>query len=105
MGCILQGSTIVGMMYEYCSHGSLYNVLRNPNIVFDKQFRVLFATDIIKGLMYLHSHKMTHGRLSSENCVIGNLWKLKLTGYTDSSNIDPFCSCFQYKYLYSFVIL
>ncbi|XP_019848885.1 PREDICTED: receptor-type guanylate cyclase gcy-22-like [Amphimedon queenslandica] len=81
IGCILQGPTIVGMMHEYCSHGSLYEVLRNPNIVFDKQFRVLFATDIIKGLTYLHSHKLTHGRLSSVTCVIGNLWKLKLTDY------------------------
>lgn len=67
-------------MYEFCSRGSLYKFIRNPDAIFNEQVRVLFAIDIANGLGYLHERKLPHGRLNLHNCVIDQLWKLKLTG-------------------------
>ena len=80
IGGIIEGSTITGFMYEYCRRGSLFTILRNPHFLFNHSFRSSFAIDAIKGLCYLHSHKIVHGRLSSNNCVIDEHWVLKLTG-------------------------
>ena len=47
-------------------------------------FRLTFAVDACRGLAFLHSKKILHGRLSSTNCVIDNRWTLKLTGVIQS---------------------
>ena len=92
IGGILEGSTITGIMYEYCRRGSLFTILRNPHFFFNQPFRSSFALDAITGLCYLHSHNIAHGRLSSNNCVIDEHWVLKLTGedvnLLDSSFIE-----------------
>ena len=80
IGGILQGSFITGIMYEYCTRGTLYGLLINPHICFNKSFRQSFAIDCSKGLAYLHGRKTIHGRLTSNNCVIDQHWNLKLTG-------------------------
>ena len=67
-------------MYEYCTRGTLYGLLINPHICFNKSFRQSFAIDCSKGLAYLHGRKTIHGRLTSNNCVIDQHWNLKLTG-------------------------
>lgn len=43
-------------------------------------FRFSFATDIAQGMAYLHHHKMCHGRLKSNNCVIDDRWVCKIAG-------------------------
>lgn len=43
-------------------------------------FRFSFATDIAQGMAYLHHHKMYHGRLKSNNCVIDDRWVCKIAG-------------------------
>ena len=80
IGGIVNDSTITGIMYEYCHRGSLFAVLCDPDIVINQLLRTSFAMDAIKGLGYLHDHKVIHGRLSSNNCVINDHWVLKLTG-------------------------
>ena len=42
--------------------------------------RLSFATDIARGMSYLHQHKMFHGRLHSRNCVIDDRWVCKISG-------------------------
>jgi hypothetical protein len=37
--------------------------------------------DAAKGLAFLHSKKIPHGRLTSHNCVIDHQWNLKLTDF------------------------
>lgn len=44
--------------------------------------RLSFATDIARGMSYLHQHKMFHGRLHSRNCVIDDRWVCKISGKT-----------------------
>lgn len=39
-----------------------------------------FATDIARGMAYLHQHKIFHGRLHSRNCVVDDRWVCKISG-------------------------
>ena len=65
---------------EYCPKGSLYDVLQNYDIPLNWGFRFSFASDIARGMAYLHSEKMYHGRLTSSNCTIDDRWVVKIAG-------------------------
>lgn len=43
-------------------------------------FRFSFATDVARGMSYLHQHRICHGRLKSLNCVLDDRWVCKITG-------------------------
>ncbi|KAF3855508.1 hypothetical protein F7725_016231 [Dissostichus mawsoni] len=70
----------VAIVTEYCPKGSLNDVLLNEEIPLNWGFRFSFATDIARGVAYLHQHKICHGRLKSVNCVIDDRWVCKITG-------------------------
>ena len=65
---------------EYCPKGSLNDVLLNDAIPLNWNFRFTFAKDIARGMAYLHTHSLTHSRLTSSNCVIDDRWVTKITG-------------------------
>uniref|UniRef100_A0A8C2SWB9 Guanylate cyclase n=2 Tax=Coturnix japonica TaxID=93934 RepID=A0A8C2SWB9_COTJA len=71
----------VAIVTEYCPKGSLHDVLLNEEIPLNWGFRFSFATDIAQGMAYLHHHKMYHGRLKSNNCVIDDRWVCKIADY------------------------
>lgn len=49
--------------------------------------RFSFATDVARGMSYLHQHRICHGRLKSLNCVLDDRWVCKITGrFTSASN-------------------
>uniref|UniRef100_A0A672MRP3 guanylate cyclase n=1 Tax=Sinocyclocheilus grahami TaxID=75366 RepID=A0A672MRP3_SINGR len=60
----------IAIITEYCPKGSLNDVLLNDEIPLNWGFRFSFATDIARGMSYLHQFKICHGRLKSANCVI-----------------------------------
>ncbi|XP_028824272.1 atrial natriuretic peptide receptor 1-like isoform X2 [Denticeps clupeoides] len=66
---------------EYCPKGSLNDVLLNDDIPLNWGFRFSFATDIARGMAYLHQHRICHSRLKSPNCVIDDRWVCKITDY------------------------
>ncbi|MBN3297124.1 ANPRB protein, partial [Amia calva] len=66
---------------EYCPKGSLAEVLLNEDIPINWGFRLSFATDIARGMAYLHQHKIFHSRLHSKNCVIDDRWVCKISDY------------------------
>uniref|UniRef100_A0A673A593 Guanylate cyclase n=1 Tax=Sphaeramia orbicularis TaxID=375764 RepID=A0A673A593_9TELE len=70
----------VSIITEYCPKGSLSDVLLNDDIPINWGFRLSFATDVARGMTYLHQHKMFHGRLHSRNCVIDDRWVCKISG-------------------------
>uniref|UniRef100_A0A671N552 Guanylate cyclase n=1 Tax=Sinocyclocheilus anshuiensis TaxID=1608454 RepID=A0A671N552_9TELE len=78
-GCI--EVPFVSIITEYCPKGSLADVLLNKDIPINWGFRLSFATDIARGMAYLHQHKMFHGRLHSRNCVIDDRWVCKISDY------------------------
>ncbi|KAM7366688.1 hypothetical protein PAMP_016103 [Pampus punctatissimus] len=77
----------VAIVTEYCPKGSLNDVLLNEEIPLNWGFRFSFATDIARGMSYLHQHRICHGRLKSLNCVLDDRWVCKITG-----NINVWCS-------------
>ncbi|XP_064629344.1 atrial natriuretic peptide receptor 2-like [Lineus longissimus] len=75
--CIEPGK--VHIVSEYCSKGSLQDVLENENVDLDWSFRHSLINDILKGLQYLHMSKFKcHGNLKSSNCLVDNRFSVKL---------------------------
>ncbi|XP_041357474.1 atrial natriuretic peptide receptor 1-like [Gigantopelta aegis] len=66
---------------EYCPKGSINDVLLNDDVNLNWSFRFSFASDIARGLGYLHQHKIVHGRVRSNNCVVDDRWTVKITDY------------------------
>ncbi|XP_036967064.1 atrial natriuretic peptide receptor 1-like isoform X2 [Acanthopagrus latus] len=71
----------VAIVTEYCPKGSLNDVLLNEEVPLNWGFRFSFATDIARGMSYLHQHRICHGRLKSLNCVLDDRWVCKITDY------------------------
>ncbi|XP_028299793.1 atrial natriuretic peptide receptor 2-like [Gouania willdenowi] len=71
----------VTIITEHCPKGSLSDVLLNEDIPINWGFRLSFATDITRGMSYLHQHRIFHGRLHSRNCVVDDRWVCKISDY------------------------
>lgn len=70
------------MVFDYCSRGSLQDVLIMDDIKLDWTFRLSLLTDLVRGMRYLHSSPIKcHGALTSRNCVVDARWVLKITDY------------------------
>ncbi|KAL1140303.1 hypothetical protein AAG570_000235 [Ranatra chinensis] len=82
------------LVWEYCSRGSLEDVLMADEIKLDWSFRLSLLTDLVRGMRYLHSSAVrVHGNLTSRNCVIDARWVLKITDFAmpsfyESQNIS-----------------
>ncbi|XP_030606341.1 atrial natriuretic peptide receptor 1-like isoform X2 [Archocentrus centrarchus] len=71
---------------EYCSRGSLQDILENDSITLDWMFKYSLINDIVKGMVFLHNSVIfCHGKLKSSNCVVDNRFVLKITDYGLSS--------------------
>ncbi|XP_011063723.1 PREDICTED: retinal guanylyl cyclase 2 isoform X2 [Acromyrmex echinatior] len=94
IGC-LNEPTRPCLVSEYCSRGSLEDVLVQDEIKLDWSFRLSLLTDLVRGMKYLHSTPIrVHGYLTSRNCVIDARWVLKVTDYGlpafyEAQNIVP----------------
>ncbi|EDV93802.1 GH19530 [Drosophila grimshawi] len=74
------------MVFDYCSRGSLQDVLIMDEIKLDWSFRLSLLTDLVRGMRYLHASPLrVHGALTSRNCVVDARWVLKITDYGVSS--------------------
>jgi atrial natriuretic peptide receptor A len=81
IGAVVRDIGNLAIITEYCPKGSLNDVLQNEDIPLNWGFRFSFATDIARGMNYLHSKKVYHSRLRSSNCVIDDRWVVKITDY------------------------
>ncbi|XP_025163076.1 retinal guanylyl cyclase 2 isoform X2 [Harpegnathos saltator] len=94
IGC-LNEPTRPCLVLEYCSRGSLEDVLVQDDIKLDWSFRLSLLTDLVRGMRYLHGTPIRiHGCLTSRNCVIDARWVLKVTDYGlpafyEAQNIVP----------------
>ncbi|XP_049772085.1 retinal guanylyl cyclase 2 [Schistocerca cancellata] len=96
LGCLVDSSR-PALVFEWCSRGSLEDVLVQDEIKLDWSFRLSLLTDLVRGMRYLHTTPVrVHGYLTSRNCVIDARWVLKVTDYGlpafyEAQNIPPPC--------------
>nr|XP_016928296.1 receptor-type guanylate cyclase gcy-28 isoform X1 [Drosophila suzukii] len=80
--CIDLPRPTVLILTEYCSRGSLKDVLENEAIELDWNFRMSLIHDIVKGMNYLHNSDVAaHGKLRSCNCLIDGRFVLKISDF------------------------
>uniref|UniRef100_A0A8C9TWW0 Guanylate cyclase n=1 Tax=Scleropages formosus TaxID=113540 RepID=A0A8C9TWW0_SCLFO len=72
---------VFAIMTEYCSRGSLEDLLYTDGLKLDWMFKSSLLMDLIKGMRYLHHRGVSHGRLKSRNCVVDGRFVLKVTDY------------------------
>lgn len=78
----LNDPTRNAIVFEFCSRGSLQDVLIMDDIKLDWSFRLSLLTDLVRGMRYLHASPLrVHGSLTSRNCVVDARWVLKITDY------------------------
>ncbi len=71
---------------EFCSRGSLYNVLTAAKASPDKMAqlgwkrRLNMALDASRGMLYLHKRGMVHTMLKSTNLLVDANWRVKVAG-------------------------
>ncbi|VDM18168.1 unnamed protein product [Hydatigera taeniaeformis] len=81
LGCCVT-SEAFNLVFEHCHWGCLQDVIARKSIVFDRQLKLSFMTDLARGMEYLHSTRLkAHGRLKSTNCVVSWRWTLKVTDF------------------------
>ncbi|XP_029311273.1 LOW QUALITY PROTEIN: retinal guanylyl cyclase 2 [Cottoperca gobio] len=72
---------VFAIVTEFCSRGSLEDLLLNDDVKLDWMFKSSLLLDLIKGMKYLHHHGVSHTRLKSRNCVVDGRFVLKVTDY------------------------
>ncbi|CAL8241074.1 unnamed protein product [Merluccius merluccius] len=87
-------SGIFAMVTEHCPRGSLADLLADSSMRLDWMFKSSLLMDLIKGMKYLHMHRLSHGRLKSRNCLVDGHFVLKVSDYglpmiLHSQNLDP----------------
>ncbi|KAK2571567.1 Resact receptor [Acropora cervicornis] len=70
------------ILTEFCSRGSLQEIILNEEIKLDIIFIHSFMLDIAMGMEHIHSVDIKfHGHLTSSNCVVDSRWVLKITDH------------------------
>ncbi|XP_048763359.2 receptor-type guanylate cyclase Gyc76C-like [Ostrea edulis] len=70
------------ILTEYCSKGSLQDILENEDVKLDDMFIASMIKDMIQGLLFLHNSELGfHGNLKSSNCVVNSRWTLQVSDF------------------------
>ncbi|XP_077197363.1 retinal guanylyl cyclase 2-like [Paroedura picta] len=78
---LLSDGSLSAIVMEFCSRGSLEDLLQNTDLKLDWTFKSSLLMDLIKGMKYLHLRDILHGRLKSRNCLVDGRFVLKITDY------------------------
>ncbi|XP_071034810.1 guanylate cyclase 32E-like [Parasteatoda tepidariorum] len=72
----------VCIVTEYCSRGSLKDILENEDVKLDNMFNSSLISDIVRGMIYLHDSPIhSHGNLKTSNCLVDGRWVVKLSDF------------------------
>ncbi|XP_065155989.1 guanylate cyclase 32E isoform X2 [Atheta coriaria] len=67
---------------EYCTRGSLKDILENEDVKLDSMFIASLVGDILRGMIYLHDSPVRfHGALHTANCLVDSRWVVKLADF------------------------
>ncbi|XP_061525053.1 retinal guanylyl cyclase 2 isoform X3 [Phycodurus eques] len=79
---------VFAIVTEFCSRGSLEDLLLNDDVKLDWMFKSSLLLDLIKGMKYLHHCGVPHSHLKSRNCVVDGRFVLKITDYGYNEVLD-----------------
>eukprot|EP01117_Protostelium_nocturnum_P011134 TRINITY_DN4046_c0_g1_i2.p1 TRINITY_DN4046_c0_g1~~TRINITY_DN4046_c0_g1_i2.p1 ORF type:complete len:1200 (+),score=409.74 TRINITY_DN4046_c0_g1_i2:88-3687(+) len=84
LGICLGPKTCIVM--EYCSHGSLYSVLKDPQFQFTWESFFKASREILLGLNYLHSHdpQILHRDMKTPNLMVTSDFTVKMADFGTS---------------------
>ena len=83
----LETENVILVLTEKCSRGNLQSIILTDERIRTNSFVRSFATDIAKGLSFLHESSFSyHGSLTSQNCLVDNRWVVKLGGFAPKVN-------------------
>lgn len=86
---------------QYCSKGSLQDILENDDVKLDHMFIASLVSDIVKGMSYLQSTDIkSHGDLKSPNCLVDSRWVLKISDYGLPTFKDKQAKTYPSEYAY-----
>lgn len=72
----------LSIVYEYCSRGSLKDMLANTDVSMDLTLKYSIIGDIVNGLSFIHTTSLNyHGRLKSTNLVLDSRFTVKITDF------------------------
>ncbi|KAK5645421.1 hypothetical protein RI129_006721 [Pyrocoelia pectoralis] len=70
------------ILTEYCTRGSLKDILENDDVKLDSMFVASLVEDILRGMTFLHESLVRfHGNLHTANCLVDSRWVVKLTDF------------------------
>lgn len=85
--CLLMGASIYEdnayIVMEYCSRGSLDELLSNPSLEIDNDMRMSWLLDVATGMAFLHSHKpsVIHRDLKPKNILVDEKFTAKVADF------------------------
>ncbi|KAJ1522078.1 hypothetical protein ONE63_002389 [Megalurothrips usitatus] len=72
----------VCIVTEYCTRGSLKDILENEDVKLDNMFIASLVGDILRGMIFLHDSPLRfHGNLKSSNCLVDSRWVVKVADF------------------------
>ncbi|CAD7701403.1 unnamed protein product [Ostreobium quekettii] len=81
MGAVTEPPNL-SIVTQFLPRGSLFRLLHKTNAKIDERLRLKMATDVAKGMCYLHSFKppIIHRDLKSPNLLVDKDWTVKVVG-------------------------
>ncbi|GFY56732.1 guanylate cyclase 32E, partial [Trichonephila inaurata madagascariensis] len=81
VGACVEPPNII-IITEYCSRGSLRDILENEDVKLDNMFNASIIGDIVRGMTYLHESPLrSHGNLKSSNCLVDSRWVVRISDF------------------------
>eukprot|EP00730_Choanoeca_flexa_P009277 TRINITY_DN12619_c0_g1_i8.p1 TRINITY_DN12619_c0_g1~~TRINITY_DN12619_c0_g1_i8.p1 ORF type:complete len:2027 (+),score=485.44 TRINITY_DN12619_c0_g1_i8:425-6505(+) len=83
MGAVIDRKKEPLLILEFMEHGSLYDLMRNPNVEVDTDLVMPIIKDIVSGMLFLHTSKepIVHSDIKSLNILCDSNFRAKVCDF------------------------